>query len=550
VPSRENMPPRRDSASMEEAELSASSTGSTPPRRAPLLLRVIGWLAVLVTLVWFGRFAYVRMTTLPLTLEEMYTRLGPFDVPPVDPAEDVSADLNEVLAAVSVPPPFNLPAPAGMKWDVVPAFTTLAIEDVFAGPWTPDDRPYLRVCIDYFESPAITKALDSVAGLRGHPWLMWQWFPFASSKDAVGNFTGLGNLARLLAARSRYSVEDKRDWSAAADDLRTVLWLSENASRGFFLPYRAGTGLEEIALTQLIHLACEQPISEAAAENILNTIGGLTDWRERWRDAVGNQLILERVILGARYADLPDRSGWLILGGSLNEAQTVAGGGAPAVTRRSRLWNLLTVFYHDLATVDQKYIDLYGAVRETAFMSFGTGRRVVEDLQDGPPVFSPLDGIAMTVADTNQDVDTLSRMHTYLFRSIALRRAAIIVVALSEYRATKDEYPEKLAALSPQFIEAIPDDPYSDRPFGYRKEAVDRFQLWACGEDMDDDGARFAVDERGRPSDPREDNGELADQIFILPRGKALVSARLVPIGGATSAPANGLMANTNGDTP
>ena len=503
-------------------------------------------------LAWFGRFAYIRMTTLPPTPEEMYARLGPLNMPPIDADDDASAELNAIIAAIPKPPPFNLPTPAGMTWKVTPAHwsNSLAINEVSSGPWAPNERNYLRACIDHMESAAVARTLDSAAGLCGEPWRIGQWFPFVSGEDSVNDFPSLGTLARLLAAHSRYSVAAKHDWSAAVDDLKTVLWLSEYASRGHFLPYRGGSGLETTALTELIHLACDEPISSAAAEDVFNTLEGLTDWRERWRDALDNQLILERVILGARYADKPNGTGWLILGGRLNETQLVARPGSPPPLQRSRLWNLLTVFYNDFATVEQKYVNLYGAVRESAFTSFASGRQVLEDLQSGPPVFNALDGYGMTSRDLNREVAVLSQIHIELFRSIALRRAAVVVVALSRYRAQRGEYPDHLADISPEVIEVIPSDPYCDCPFGYRREADDRFQLWARGDNMNDDGGRFAVDETGQPADYSEVSGERMDQVFILPRRAAYCSATLVPVTSATSASSTGAMANTSGSAP
>jgi hypothetical protein len=81
------------------------------------------------------------------------------------------------------------------------------------------------------------------------------------------------------------------------------------------------------------------------------------------------------------------------------------------------------------------------------------------------------------------NVDVLARQETDF-------RQALIVCALERYRLKYKCYPETLDALVPDFIERLPKDVYTTKPFQYRLESPDQFRLWSVGpvrDDIDDD---------------------------------------------------------------
>jgi len=64
-----------------------------------------------------------------------------------------------------------------------------------------------------------------------------------------------------------------------------------------------------------------------------------------------------------------------------------------------------------------------------------------------------------------------------------------IACALELYRLKNGQYPETLAALAPDFIAKLPDDPITARPMNYRLVSPGEFKLWSVGWDLkDDDG--------------------------------------------------------------
>ncbi|HEY9839145.1 MAG TPA: hypothetical protein V6D23_01720, partial [Candidatus Obscuribacterales bacterium] len=60
-------------------------------------------------------------------------------------------------------------------------------------------------------------------------------------------------------------------------------------------------------------------------------------------------------------------------------------------------------------------------------------------------------------------------------------------LALQAYAASHGGYPAQLQALVPTWLPALPEDPYTGRPFVYRRDA-NGFQLYSVGENQRDDG--------------------------------------------------------------
>jgi hypothetical protein len=75
---------------------------------------------------------------------------------------------------------------------------------------------------------------------------------------------------------------------------------------------------------------------------------------------------------------------------------------------------------------------------------------------------------------------------------------ALVACALERHRLATGNYPEKLAELTPRFIDRLPPDPVNGEPLKYRRDAPDRFILYSVGLDLKDDGGRVDVDSQGR----------------------------------------------------
>jgi hypothetical protein len=79
--------------------------------------------------------------------------------------------------------------------------------------------------------------------------------------------------------------------------------------------------------------------------------------------------------------------------------------------------------------------------------------------------------------------------HAHL-RYRAVLRSAIAALAAERYRLQKDRWPETFDALVPDYLEAVPIDPYSGEPLRLRRLA-DGLVIYSVGEDRVDNSGQF-----------------------------------------------------------
>lgn len=84
-------------------------------------------------------------------------------------------------------------------------------------------------------------------------------------------------------------------------------------------------------------------------------------------------------------------------------------------------------------------------------------------------------------------IPSYSRSHRTRDWAIAHRNAMQIVLALEAYHTTRGGYPNSLDALQSYPGWRLPNDPFSGKPFVYRRQG-DGFVLYSFGGDLDDDG--------------------------------------------------------------
>lgn len=85
----------------------------------------------------------------------------------------------------------------------------------------------------------------------------------------------------------------------------------------------------------------------------------------------------------------------------------------------------------------------------------------------------------------------LDRAQNEYVRLACHNDALRINVALRRYHLKHGKYAEKLSQLVPGYIEKLPVDPFSGKPFHYRRER-DGWLLYSVGLDLDDDGGKEA----------------------------------------------------------
>ncbi len=113
-------------------------------------------------------------------------------------------------------------------------------------------------------------------------------------------------------------------------------------------------------------------------------------------------------------------------------------------------------------------------------------------------------------------VPALSKVVELYYRGKATAEATQTIVAILEFKADKQRWPESLAEIkSAGLITAVPMDPYGDGPLVYRKEG-ESFTLYSRGCDFEDDGGKaFANDLWGENNaDKNGPGGPDGDRVF------------------------------------
>ncbi|WP_437226663.1 hypothetical protein SH661x_004704 [Planctomicrobium sp. SH661] len=78
----------------------------------------------------------------------------------------------------------------------------------------------------------------------------------------------------------------------------------------------------------------------------------------------------------------------------------------------------------------------------------------------------------------------------------AVRRSIIAVgLALESYQREHGKFPEKLEQLVPEYLDAVPVDAATDKPFSYTVEGEDRARLVSLGTNQMDDAGQFYNDD-------------------------------------------------------
>lgn len=135
-----------------------------------------------------------------------------------------------------------------------------------------------------------------------------------------------------------------------------------------------------------------------------------------------------------------------------------------------------------------------------------------------PETYTRMGNIPLHELDQYEEIAPESYVETVFipgFKNVAIaygrnetkRHIAIVVCALMRYELAHGQYPQALEALVPEYLDAIPLDPFTNLPLRYiRHEDGKHFLLYGLGEDQEDDN--------GEPVDQDGDNWETADIVW------------------------------------
>ena len=112
----------------------------------------------------------------------------------------------------------------------------------------------------------------------------------------------------------------------------------------------------------------------------------------------------------------------------------------------------------------------------------------------------PIDAWFMKTIEENQRnlfiktvLPATQRAVWYSYTTKAQHEASQIVVALLRYKADHDQFPEKLDELVPQYLKAVPLDPFGPGPLTYKRQGDD-FILYSWGLNFEDHGGQHDRD--------------------------------------------------------
>jgi hypothetical protein len=132
-------------------------------------------------------------------------------------------------------------------------------------------------------------------------------------------------------------------------------------------------------------------------------------------------------------------------------------------------------------------------------------------------------------------IPRLSHVAELWVRGVGLNRALQAALACERYRLSHGEWPADLDALVPEYLEAVPPDPFDGKAIRY-KQIPEGICVWAIGEDLIDNGGDVLRLEIPKPPRRASDFG----WVLLNPelRGRPADTEEAKPQPAAASAPA------------
>lgn len=168
----------------------------------------------------------------------------------------------------------------------------------------------------------------------------------------------------------------------------------------------------------------------------------------------------------------------------------------PFASATSNVWGWVPVLPElDVCAGLQFYNELTEALRAPVTAETIIKVRAIEARTGSLPPYCVLSKIMMP---------SISRAVELHCQSIGRERAMCAALACERYRLKHGDWPADLAALAPEFLDAVPVDPFDDQPIRYA-QIPEGIKVWTIGEDMTDNGGDVKRLERqsssNRPTD-------------------------------------------------
>jgi hypothetical protein len=413
--------------------------------------------------VWFGRFAYLRITLRPEPRISYWDAELARQFPvPADalPVSEISAVLTSrpfesdpQITALQLPAsqPYDVTEYLRRRWDS-PRADVAATSTVLSGQSFADARRSLEDVVSRPWSFSVTSD------------------PFATFVDY--SLAAARAWAKWLVVHSYWAHSEGRTDEAVAD-WRLVFTL---AGRLGVLP-----GVIPPLVAAAIEALVAEEMTLAAHEGVdaidLRRLTQEIDTTLRPAETVRRMCAVERVqhMCLLEFLFVQEPAGWMDVSElTLFRAQMNAWRGT-GPSAPSRLWNLASPLFHNLATARRQVEAQFDGYEQCVDMASSARISKQESTgRDGPSV---LDGRVYEFS--------LARAFELHFRSLTCVEAALATLAIAQYHREHGQYPESLEELVPAILPRVPTD-YADlRPLRYRRTGDDYllYSIWSNGVD-------------------------------------------------------------------
>lgn len=319
--------------------------------------------------------------------------------------------------------------------------------------------------------PALTTATPLADMPRGRHRLQYERNPIATLLSDQQESRRIMTLLVYEAMRQNQRGDSKKALTACAATLNAARSLGDEPIFISQLIRIAGVTLTCQAIERTLGQGEPQPEDMRAVQKLLeneDTTSGLLVTATR-----GERAALHKVFEGVERGEI-----------SLDELEGSQSGEQANWLKNTAisLWCMDTREDHALflSLMNRRILEAQAPMYEQAALEKGYEQEVRRQLFTGPgmPLITRFVLPAMTKV-----CEAFRRKH-------ALLRCTIVALAAESYRRDKKAWPDKIDQLCPQFLAAVPLDPYDGKPLRYRR-VKDGVVIYSVGTDAADNGGHL-----------------------------------------------------------
>jgi len=273
----------------------------------------------------------------------------------------------------------------------------------------------------------------------------------------------LRHLARLFSSEALLNAHNGLP-DKAAESVGSIFGLARALDEEpFVISSLVGIAINGIGLGALERIEREAPLSDPARREVLKHLAQLDA-----RSPVTKGLVGER---GASHGYMQ----------ALLSGKTIAGMEDYWDFQREAASNPL-VIVEDNARLLREMTKAVDASRMPPWKALLKFKLIETRLGSFSPEEAPLSA---------QLLPALCEAHLRGVKLTALRDAAVIGLSCELYRSKHGRYPDKLDDLATEFLDKLPPDPFTGRPFAYRRKGegdAAGFVVYSVGDNLKDDG--------------------------------------------------------------